>query len=154
MCSLPGGIAKTIKLSVLLLKFLNKFLAGEFILKSSYKSVSSDYLGIISKYEKDKEMSAVEKSCFMTSQSKTDIKPSKLFELANLNIRHIFLFFVLKLYEIGQFARVTSGLFHVGHIQHFSFRSSSVLFRSSSERTYSGAMTCGVVGLWPTHQFN
>ena len=120
VCSLPGGITETIKLSVLLLKFLEKSFSRSIYSQVKLQSVSSDYLGIISKYENDHEMSAVEKACFMTSQSKTDIKSSKLFELANLNIRHIFLFFALKLYEIGQFARVKSGLLHVGHIQHFS----------------------------------
>ena len=31
--------------------------------------MSSDYLGVISMYEKDRETSAVKKSCFMISQS-------------------------------------------------------------------------------------
>ena len=43
-----------------------------------------DYFGVISKYEKDREMSAVDKSCATTSQSggiKSEMKSSKLFEL-------------------------------------------------------------------------
>ena len=49
-------------------------------LDALYKSMSSHYHGIISNYEKGREMSAVEKSCFMTSHSegiKTEIKSSK-----------------------------------------------------------------------------
>ena len=41
--------------------------------------MSSNYPGITSKYEKDRKTSAVEKSCFMTSQSggvKTEINSS------------------------------------------------------------------------------
>ena len=46
----------------------------------------SHYLGVISKYEKNQETAAIEKShfSFMTSQNgsiKTEIKSSKLFEL-------------------------------------------------------------------------
>ena len=44
--------------------------------------MSSDYLGVISKYEKDRETSAVEKSPFIMSQSggiKSERKSSKLF---------------------------------------------------------------------------
>ena len=79
-------------------------------------------LGVTSKYEKDREMSAVEKSCFTTFQSggtKTEIKSSKLFELTqvNLNCRYIFLLYVLKSTKIGQFARRKTGLSHVAHIQ-------------------------------------
>ena len=51
----------------------------------------SDYLGVISKYEKDRETPVVEKLCFTTSHSggiKTEAKSSKLFELifARVNI--------------------------------------------------------------------
>ena len=58
--------------------------------------MSPDYLGIISKYEKGRGVSAVEKSCFTTSQSggvRTEIKSSKLFELilASLSSKYIFL---------------------------------------------------------------
>ena len=93
----------------------------------SDKSVSSDYFSVISKYEKDRETSAVEKSCFTTPQSggiKTEIKFSKLFELtlASLNSRYtVYILYTFKSSEIRQFARVkAAGLLHVGHIQHFS----------------------------------
>ena len=87
--------------------------------------MSSDYLGVIFKYEKDRESCAVEKSRFTTSQSggiKTERKSSKLFELtqASLKSRLVFLLYALKSSEIGQSAHVEPGLFHGGHIQHFS----------------------------------
>ena len=73
--------------------------------------MSSDYLAVIYKYEKDRETSAVEKLCFTTSQTggiKTEIKSLKLFELtqARLNSRYIFLLYALKSSEIGQFAYI------------------------------------------------
>ena len=66
-----------------------------------------------------------EKSCFTTSQTgriKTKIESSKLFELtqASLNYRYIFLSYLLKSTERGQFAHAKAGLLHVSHIQHFS----------------------------------
>ena len=74
----------------------------------------------------DGETFAVERSFFMTSQSegiRTEMKSSKLFELTleSLNGRCIFLLYALKSSEIGQFAHVKAGLFHLGHIhiQHF-----------------------------------
>ena len=76
--------------------------------------MSSDYLGVTFKYEKDREMSAVEKSCLTTSQSrgiKTEIKSLKLYELTlpSLNSRYAFLLYALKSSEIGQFACVKAG---------------------------------------------
>ena len=72
-------------------------------------------------YEKNRDTSAVGKSCFTTSQSggiKIKIKSSKLFEqtLASLKCRFIFLLYALKSTEIGRFARAKAGLLHVSHI--------------------------------------
>ena len=85
--------------------------------------MSSDYLGVISKYEKNRETSAVEKPYFTTSQSvgiKTELKSWQWFRLSlvSLNNRHIVLLYALKSSEIGQFVRLKTGLFHVSHIPH------------------------------------
>ena len=69
--------------------------------------MSSEYLCLISKHEKDQEAPAVEKWCFTTSQSRgteTEIRPSKLFKLtlASLNSRNIFLLYAFNSVEIGQ----------------------------------------------------
>ena len=78
--SLPGGIAETIKFKCLILKISEKNASKYIYRKLSYKSVSSDYLGVICKYEKDRETSPIEKSCFMASKAeglKTKLKYSK-----------------------------------------------------------------------------
>ena len=62
------------------------------------KNVSPDCLGVRSRYEKDRETSAVEKLCIITHSrsggTKTEIKSSKLFELTLASLNNINLFYI------------------------------------------------------------
>ena len=57
-----GGTTKNHQIKCLIIKISQKIFRRRIYRKSSYRSVSFDFLGIMSKYEKDRETFAVQKS--------------------------------------------------------------------------------------------